>query len=92
MASLLVLHADEAFWAGDKASVGTLRDLVSGKDHMLEYKGVDKIRIKNHIRLFVSGNPDWLVPAGFKDRRWAIFDIGEERMQDNATLPPSITR
>ena len=84
MASLLVLHADEAFWAGDKASVGTLRDLVSGKDHMLEYKGVDKIRIKNHIRLFVSGNPDWLVPAGFKDRRWAIFDIGEEHMQDNA--------
>jgi hypothetical protein len=84
MASLLVLHADEAFWAGDKASVGTLRDLVSGKDHLLEYKGVDKIRIKNHIRLFVSGNPDWLVPAGFKDRRWAIFDVGEDRMQDHA--------
>ena len=38
MASLLVLHADEAFWAGDKASVGTLRDLVSGDHHMLEYK------------------------------------------------------
>ncbi len=43
MASLLVLHADEAFWAGDKASVGTLKDLVSGDYHMLEYKGVDPI-------------------------------------------------
>ena len=31
MASLLVLHADEAFWAGDKKSEGTLKDLVSGK-------------------------------------------------------------
>ena len=84
MASLLVLHADEAFWAGDKASVGTLNDLVSGTEHMLEYKGVDQIRIKNHIRLFVTGNPDWMVPAGFKERRWAIFDMGEDHMQDNA--------
>ena len=32
MASLLVLHADEAFWAGDKASDGTLKDLVIGQD------------------------------------------------------------
>ena len=84
MASLLVLHADEAFWAGDKASVGTLRDLVSGDHHMLEYKGVDQIRIKNHMRLFVTGNPDWMVPAGFRERRWAVFDMGEEHMQDHA--------
>ena len=84
MASLLVLHADEAFWAGDKKGEGTLKDLVTGKTHMLEYKGVDPIRIKNFIRLFVTGNPDWMVPAGFKDRRWAIFDIGEDQMQDNA--------
>lgn len=84
MASLLVLHADEAFWAGDKASVGTLRDLVSGDHHMLEYKNVDPIRIKNHMRLFVTGNPDWMVPAGFRERRWAVFDMGEGHMQDHA--------
>jgi hypothetical protein len=89
MASLLALHADEAFWAGDKASVGTLRDLVSGDHHMLEYKGVDQIRIKNHMRLFVTGNPDWMVPAGFRERRWAVFDMGDEHMQDHA---PSTSR
>jgi hypothetical protein len=82
MAALLVLHSDEGFWAGDKASVGTLRDLVSGDEHMLEYKGVDPIRLKNHLRLFVTGNPDWMVPAGFRERRWAVFDMGEDRMQD----------
>jgi hypothetical protein len=84
MASLLVLHADEAFWAGDKASVGTLRSLVSGDHHMLEYKRVDPIYVKNHIRLYVSGDPDWVVPAGFKERRWAVFDIGEDHLQDHA--------
>ena len=51
---------------------------------MLEYKHVDPIRIKNHMRLFVTGNPDWMVPAGFKERRWAIFDMGEDHMQDHA--------
>ena len=51
---------------------------------MLEYKGVDPIAIKNFIRLFVTGNLDWMIPAGFKDRRWAVFDIGEAHMQDNA--------
>ena len=43
MKSLLVLHADEAFWAGDKKAEGTLKDLVSGDTHMLEHKGVDPI-------------------------------------------------
>src|SRR4029077_10743749 len=38
--------------------------------------------IKNHMRLFVTGNPDWMVPAGFKERRWAIFDMGEDHTQD----------
>jgi hypothetical protein len=84
MASLLVLHADEAFWAGDKKSEGTLKDLVTGLHHMLEFKGIDQIRVKNYIRLFITGNQNWLIPAGFKERRFAIFDMGEDHIQDHA--------
>ena len=50
---------------------------------MLEYKGVDVIRVKNRIRLFITGNPNWLIPAGLKERRFAIFDMGEEHLQDH---------
>jgi hypothetical protein len=32
----------------------------------------------------VSGNPDWLIPAGFQERRWAVFDMGEDSIQDHA--------
>ena len=32
--------------------------------------------------LLVTGNPDWLVPAGFEERRFATFDIGDKHMQD----------
>ena len=83
MAALLVLHADEAFWAGDKASVGALKDLVSGHEHPIEHKGVDPVWFKNYIRLFVSGNEDWSVPAGFGERRWAIFDVGDAHKEDH---------
>jgi Family of unknown function (DUF5906) len=84
MVSLLVLHADEAFWAGDKQSVGALKSLVTAHKHPIEYKGVDPIYIDNYLRLFSTGNPDWMVPAGFQERRWAIFDMGKDHMQDHA--------
>jgi Primase C terminal 2 (PriCT-2)/Family of unknown function (DUF5906) len=82
MASLLLLHADEAFWAGDKRAEGKLRDLITGHHHFLEFKGVDPIRVRNLVRLFVTGDRDWLVPAGFAERRFAVLDVGDEHMQD----------
>ena len=84
MASLLLLHADEAFWAGDKRSEGKLKDLVTGSEHFLEFKGVDPISVRNLIRLFVTGNSDWLVPAAFRERRWAVIDAGVGKIQDHA--------
>ena len=84
MASLLLLHADEAFWAGDKRSEGKLKDLVTGTEHFLEFKGVDPIPVHNYMRLFVTGNADWLVPAAFRERRWAIIDASTAHIQDHA--------
>jgi hypothetical protein len=83
MAQLLLLHADEAFWAGDKRAEGKLKDLVTGFKHRLEFKGVDPIVVQNLIRLFVTGNQDWLVPAGFGERRFAVIDVGEARKEDH---------
>jgi hypothetical protein len=84
MASLLLLQADEAFWAGDKRGEGKLKDLVTGTTHLLEFKGVDPIAVRNLIRLFVTGNADWLVPAAFRERRWAVIDVGISHIQDHA--------
>ena len=39
MISLLMLHADEGFWAGDKKAEGKLKDLVTGDTHPIEFKG-----------------------------------------------------
>lgn len=42
------------------------------------------IRVTNYLRLFITGNLGWLVPAALKERRFAVLDVGENHMQDHA--------
>ena len=84
LASCLLLHCDEAFWAGDHAAEGKLKDLITGQDHLIEFKGKEPIKVRNYVRLLVTGNPDWLVPAGLEERRFATLDVGEGHIQDRA--------
>jgi hypothetical protein len=82
MVDCLLLHADESFWAGDHAAEGKLKDLITGQDHLIEFKGKEPFRIRNYVRLFVTSNSEWVVPSGLEERRFAVFDIGEGHMQD----------
>jgi hypothetical protein len=83
MISLLLLHADEDFWAGDKKAEGILKDLITGLKHPIEFKGKEAFWINNFVRLLVRGNPDWQVPAAFKERRFAVLDMGTAHQQDH---------
>lgn len=80
--SLLLLTLDEAFWSGDKAGEGVLKDLVTGDTLIIERKGVEPYKAKNRARVVILGNEEWLVPASEDERRYAVLDIGESRMQD----------
>ncbi|MGQ3674269.1 primase-helicase family protein [Xanthobacter sp. TB0139] len=75
MASCLLLQAEEAVWAGDKAAEGRLKGLVTSKFQMIESKGVDPIRLDNYVRLMMTSNEDWVVPAGKDERRFCVLDI-----------------
>jgi hypothetical protein len=80
----LIVFADEAFWAGDKASEGVLKALITEEWLAIEYKGKDVLRVKNHVRLLIATNHDWAVPAGFEERRFCVIDVGDAHMQDTA--------
>jgi hypothetical protein len=81
-ASLLLLHAEVAFWAGDHAAEGKLKDLVTGSHHLIEYKGKDPVRLPNLTRLLVTGNAKWLVPAALDERRFCVLDVEPHHRQD----------
>jgi hypothetical protein len=83
LTSCLLLHADEGFWAGDRAAEGKLKDLITGDYHHIEFKGKELIRVRNYTRMLITGNQDWLMPAGLEERRPAVIDIGEGNIQDH---------
>jgi Family of unknown function (DUF5906) len=75
MASCLLLQADEAVWAGDKAAEGRLKGLITSPVQQIEAKGVDPIRLANHVRVVMTSNESWVVPAGMDERRSAVLDV-----------------
>lgn len=77
MASCLLLQAEEAVWAGDKVAEGRLKSLITSKSQMIEAKGVDPIRLVNNVRLIMTSNEGWVVPAGMDERRYACFDVAD---------------
>jgi hypothetical protein len=83
IAFLTELHADQAFWTGDRAAEGRLKDLVTGHRQPIEFKGKESIWVDNYVRLFVTGNQHWIVLAGFEERRFPLLDVGEDHMQDH---------
>lgn len=80
----VMLVLDEAFWSGDKRIEGKLKDLITGTDHVIERKGVESFNVKNCLRVAILGNEKWLIPATAEERRFAVFDVGQERIQDRA--------
>ncbi|TPW27793.1 hypothetical protein FJU08_18855 [Martelella alba] len=75
MGACLLLQAEEAVWAGDKNAEGRLKGLITSKTHMIEAKGVDPVQLPNFIRLLMTSNEAWVIPAGKDERRFAVFDV-----------------
>jgi hypothetical protein len=78
----LLFALDEAFWSGDKQAEGALKDLITGREHVIEHKGKEPYAVANKTRVVIIGNEDWLVPASHDERRFAVFTVGDGRKQD----------
>lgn len=83
MASCLLLQADEAVWAGDKAAEGRLKGLVTSPFQQIEAKGVDPIRLTNYLRLIMTSNEGWVIPAGMDERRFCVLDVDPRCAQNH---------
>jgi hypothetical protein len=80
----LLLFADEAFWAGDKAGESTLKGMLTESNLVIEQKGVDAVAWKNRLHVIMAANAEWVVPASHDERRYAMFDVSDARVGDRA--------
>jgi phage/plasmid-associated DNA primase len=51
---------------------------------MIEAKGKDPFPVKNHIRLIVASNNNWVIPAALEERRFLALEVDDRYMQDKA--------
>lgn len=79
----LLLFSDEAFWAGDKQGESTLKALLTEPTMMVELKGVDAAPWRNRLKIIMSANADWAVPASGLERRYAVFNVSNRHASDH---------
>lgn len=82
LANALLVHGAEFMWAGDKQAQNALKGLVTDKYIMVEHKHKDPIMLRNHMRLFISSNEIFVVPAEMDDRRFFVLDVSTEKSGD----------
>lgn len=78
----VLVHANEAFYAGDRKHEAALKMLITESEVPMEKKGVDVQRAPNYVHLIISSNNDWVVPAGPDARRFMVLDVGEKQKQN----------
>lgn len=79
----VLLFGDEAFFAGDKKHEGVLKTLITEENLVIEGKGVDAEAAPNYTHLILASNEEWVVPAGFDERRFFCLDVGDDKKQDH---------
>jgi hypothetical protein len=77
-----VLVITEAFWAGSRQGEAVLKSLITEDTIAIERKGIDVRMSKSHIRVLMTSNSEWVVPAGLDERRFFVLDVNPERKQD----------
>lgn len=79
----LFAFIDEGFWAGDRASEGFLKALVTEPTIRVEPKGCDSFSVPNYVNLLIASNNEWIIPAGLDERRFFVLEVSSARQRDH---------
>ena len=83
MHNCMFLFADEATWGGGHKQSSRLKAMMTEDRISLQPKGVDSLMVNNHLRVGISSNSDWVVPAEKGERRYCIFDVSGAKARDS---------
>ncbi|MEC5321753.1 DUF5906 domain-containing protein [Aurantimonas sp. A3-2-R12] len=82
-ATAILGHVEEAFWSGAHDKKGTLQSLITSETLPIERKGIDTVTVDSFLRLIMTTNEAWAVPASNDERRYAVFDVSDSRIRDD---------
>lgn len=82
VADKLLVVADEAFWAGDKAAEGKLKGFITEPTLTIEPKGIDAFTVDSYHRVIMASNEQWVVPAGTDERRFLVLSVSREKQKN----------
>lgn len=80
----VLLFADEAFFAGDRAHVGILKALITEPFLTIEAKYQNAVQMPNFVHLMMASNEDWVVPAALDARRFFVLEVSAARANDHS--------
>ncbi|MDA3832937.1 MAG: DUF5906 domain-containing protein [Spirochaetales bacterium] len=80
---VVFLFSDEAIFSGDKAAEGTLKRLITEDTINITFKGYDTFKVPNRLRIGISSNEHWMVPASVDERRFCVTKAWDGRRVDN---------
>lgn len=78
----LFLRVEEAVWAGDHRAEGNLKTLITSPTIQIEHKGINSGPMPSCLRMFISANAKWVVPASEDERRFFVLEASDERRGD----------
>lgn len=78
----ILLQVEEGFFAGNRAAVGALKHMITSDRVRIEAKFRDPYEIPNYCRLLITSNEQWVIPAGWSERRFTVIDISGARKDD----------
>lgn len=90
LADVCFLFADEAFFSGDRQQADVLKGLVTESTMTIERKGVDSITQPNYLKIFMSTNSEYAVPAGKDSRRYFVTDVSSKHLKDESYFDPLV--
>ena len=78
---VLFIFMDEAFFAGDKTHVGTLKKIITEQTIAIEEKFKQRIEVRNRLKIIIASNEHWVIPAGNLERRFFVLDVLRSKQQ-----------
>ena len=73
----ILLFADEAFFAGDRAHVGVLKSIITEPYLTVEAKFQNAVQMPNFLHVMMASNEEWVVPASLDARRFFVLEVND---------------